>query len=383
MMHHDEFFTPQDVDRQIDQASQHSDAEAADVEMLAYLRSHYQLDDSRDQEMLGRIWSRLAPAVASSQFQREQENMSDLRDRSDYDLSRISLRANGGQGAQSRPLGRFLGVLAVAVVVALLASVFVVLAKQRDGTTTPAVHPTATHAGPAPTATGNAAVPLQVTAITMSVTPASLAGMACGTNVTVAYTATLHLAANNPGGTVQFNYTVDNGRGDTSASITVNPGETTKTYTFSWSGALPADHTAPGPGGIQVTSPNQITSPLIAPTGQCTPVAAAPVCGSNFNGSGSQAYQGTLATAYGTVPLPPLSRTVPNDASGGVRGFDICSAGTSASITAFMQQNLPAYGWTLVSSSGGIQTWKSGTGTINWSVPDPLEWNINWRVTTG
>ena len=123
--------------RQIDQARQHSDAEAADVEMLTYLRSYYQLDDSREQEMLGRIWSRLAPAVASSQFQREQENMSDLRDRSDYDLSRISLRANGGQGAQSRPLGRFLGVLAVAVVVALLASVFVVLAKQRDGTTTP------------------------------------------------------------------------------------------------------------------------------------------------------------------------------------------------------------------------------------------------------
>ena len=99
MMHHDEFFTPQDVDRQIDQASQQSDAEAADVEMLAYLRSHYQLDDSREQEMLGRIWSRLAPAVASSQFQREHENMSDLRDRSDYDPSRsFASRLTAGKG---------------------------------------------------------------------------------------------------------------------------------------------------------------------------------------------------------------------------------------------------------------------------------------------
>lgn len=87
-----------------------------------------------------------------------------------------------------------------------------------------------------------------------------------------------------------------------------------------------------------------------------------------------------LTTAYGTVPLPPISRTVPNDASGGVRGYDICSFGTAATITAFLQQNLPAYGWTLVSTSGGIQSWKSSSGTINWSVTDPLDWNINWRV---
>ena len=108
------------------------------------------------------------------------------------------------------------------------------------------------------------------------------------------------------------------------------------------------------------------------------PSVTPPACGANFNGD--QSYQNTLTTAYGTVPLPPISRTVPNDASGGVRGYDICSAGTAATITAFLQQNLPAYGWTLVSSSGGIQSWKSSKGTINWSVSDPLEWNINWRI---
>jgi hypothetical protein len=111
-----------------------------------------------------------------------------------------------------------------------------------------------------------------------------------------------------------------------------------------------------------------------------TSTSAPPACGPNFSGAGSQSYQSTLTTAYGTVPLPPLSRTVPNDASGGVRGYDICSAGTAFDVTAFMEQNLPPYGWTLVSSSGGVETWQSSTGTIDWSVPDPLEWNINWRV---
>jgi hypothetical protein len=229
-----------------------------------------------------------------------------------------------------------------------------------------------------PAATGTL-VGLQVTSVTMAVAPASLTGLACGMNATVIYTATLHLAPKSSGGTVQFNYTVDNGRGQTPASITVAPGETTKTYTFTWSGALPADHTAPGLGGIQVTSPNQLTSPLIGPTGQCAPMAAAPACGSNFNGSmASPSYQSILTTDFGTVPLPSLSRTVPNDGMG-ARGYDICSAGTAATITAFLQQNLPAYGWTLVGTSGGTQSWQNSIGTIHWSVPDPLEWNINWR----
>ena len=54
------------------------------------------------------------------------------------------------------------------------------------------------------------------------------------------------------------------------ASITFSPGQTVRTYTFTWSGALPADHTYPGPGGVQVTSPNQLTSQLVAPTGTCS-----------------------------------------------------------------------------------------------------------------
>ncbi len=60
MMHHDDFFTPEHIDQQIDQASQQLDGDRADVELLAYLRSYYRVEAARQQAMLGRIWSRIA-----------------------------------------------------------------------------------------------------------------------------------------------------------------------------------------------------------------------------------------------------------------------------------------------------------------------------------
>ena len=110
----------------------------------------------------------------------------------------------------------------------------------------------------------------QVTKIDMTVSPTSIQGLSCGTSIVVTYTATIHVAPNSSGGTVQFNYTVNNGRGQTPASLTFKPGVTTRTYTFTWSGALPIDHTYPEAGAVQVTSPNQLISPLVAPTGRCS-----------------------------------------------------------------------------------------------------------------
>jgi len=160
-----------------------------------------------------------------------------------------------------------LGVLAAAVVVFALvgsmALVFYAVSHRNGGTASnnPTSPPIAS------------SVPLKVTSVEMSVTPQSIAGIPCGTNLTVTYTALFHATPKNAGGTVQFSYTVNNGRGQNMASIHFNPGETTKTYSFTWSGALPADHTYPGPGGVEVISPNHLISPLVEPTGTCTPAA--------------------------------------------------------------------------------------------------------------
>lgn len=114
-----------------------------------------------------------------------------------------------------------------------------------------------------------ASAAFQVTRVDMAVSPTSIAGLACGTQLTVTYTATFHIAPNGPGGTIQFDYTINNGRGSTPASITVAAGQTTATYSFTWSGKLPADHTYPSNGGVIVNSPNQVNSPLVGPTGTC------------------------------------------------------------------------------------------------------------------
>ena len=104
------------------------------------------------------------------------------------------------------------------------------------------------------------------------VSPTSIAGLHCGTNLTVTYTATFHVAPGSMGGVVVFGYTVNNGRGggDTGHSLTFAPGVTSMTYSFTWSGVLPSDHTYPEPGGVGVSSPNGIISPLLGPSGVCS-----------------------------------------------------------------------------------------------------------------
>ncbi|WP_146747086.1 hypothetical protein [Thermogemmatispora tikiterensis] len=114
--------------------------------------------------------------------------------------------------------------------------------------------------------------PFHVTSVTMSVNPGTIAGLHCGTNLKVTYTATFHIAPGSLGGIIKFGYTVDNGRsgGDNTQTLVVGPGATTQTYSFTWSGVLPADHTFPEPGGVLVSSPNVVRSPLVGPSGQCS-----------------------------------------------------------------------------------------------------------------
>ena len=117
---------------------------------------------------------------------------------------------------------------------------------------------------------------LRVTSVNIAVSPSSLSSYTCGTTVTVTYTATFNFPANNPGGQVMFQYTTDNGRGSSDQkSLTIQPGESDTTYQFTWSGPLPTDHTMPEPGGVTVSSPNSVNSPLVGPSGSCSSGATA------------------------------------------------------------------------------------------------------------
>jgi hypothetical protein len=271
MTYQDEFFTPEEVDTQIERASQLKEGDRTDAEVIAYLRSFYRTDTRQQQEMLDRVWNRIAHATPSEHYEQEHEKEIDMQDRQTQNNRMGRLRPQVPQRPRRTSLVQRLGMLAAAVfLVALVGSMAIVFYAARHtngGTASP---------NPTPTLTSTpktAPAPLKVTSVGMSVTPRSIAGITCGTNLTVTYTAIFHVTPKSAGGTVQFSYTVNNGRGQSIASLNFSPGETTKTYAFTWSGALPADHTYPGPGGIEVTSPNQLISPLVEPTGQCTPAA--------------------------------------------------------------------------------------------------------------
>ncbi len=341
MAEKDEFFLPEEVDRQIESVSQFKEGDRIDAEALAYLRSFYQADAQKEQATLDRIWNRIAGATLFEQD--TQENEKDLTMQNPQ-IQYSSIGSSRGSRPRRTLLMQRLGLLAAAVfLVALVGSMAIVFYAAR--------HNNGGAASPNPTsAPSTARVPLKVTSVSMSVTPGSIAGtpasitfnpgettksytftwsgalpidhtypgpggvqvtspnqltsplvapagqctpakfqvtkidmavsptsiqgLSCGTSIVVTYTATIHVAPDSSGGTVTFNYTVNNGRGQTPASINFGQGETTKTYTFTWSGALPIDHTYPEPGGIQVTSPNQLTSSLVGPTGQCASLAA-------------------------------------------------------------------------------------------------------------
>ena len=174
-----------------------------------------------------------------------------------------------------------LSIVAMVAIVSLLAVVLLNVGRRgptvaSKATATIGVPPTATQPLiPSPSATTPSAptttpAPFTVTRVDLSVNPTSIAGTRCGTFLTVTYTATFHLASGGPGGTIQFQYTVNNGRGSTMASITAAHNQTAVSYSFSWSGNLPADHTYPEPGGVIVRSPDAVSSPLLGPSGKCS-----------------------------------------------------------------------------------------------------------------
>ena len=73
MAEKDEFFLPEEVDRQIERVSQFKEGDRIDAEAMAYLRSFYQADAQQEQETLDRIWNRIAHATPSEHYEQEHE----------------------------------------------------------------------------------------------------------------------------------------------------------------------------------------------------------------------------------------------------------------------------------------------------------------------
>jgi hypothetical protein len=106
----------------------------------------------------------------------------------------------------------------------------------------------------------------------------------------------------------------------------------------------------------------------------------APTCNANFSNSPLQGVQ----TSVDGVSLPPITYAVPNNAPN-LRGYDLCSSGTAASVTAFLTSTLPATGWAKASDARCFyadQCWTKGAAAISWHVDDPTNWNIAYRPAT-
>lgn len=117
--------------------------------------------------------------------------------------------------------------------------------------------------------TENTTAPFRVTSVDMSVSPTTTSTWTCGSYIQVVYTATFHVVSGPSGGVIVFSYTLNNGRSQTPEKLTIIAGQHLSNYVFTWQGPLPADHTYPGPGGVMVTSPNQLISRTVSPAGAC------------------------------------------------------------------------------------------------------------------
>ncbi len=130
---------------------------------------------------------------------------------------------------------------------------------------------------------------------------------------------------------------------------------------------------------LSVTNATALPNSLVTFHLRVTTAPAAPSCNSNFTNSPLKGYQ---LTSFFGAPLPPLTLAAPDDASGGLRGLDLCGPGTVASVTSFLNKALPAAGWAKGSSAKcfySAQCWTKGSEAISWQVTDPKLWMIAYR----
>jgi hypothetical protein len=126
-------------------------------------------------------------------------------------------------------------------------------------------------------------------------------------------------------------------------------------------------------------SPGSSPATMAATAAATTPTA--PNCNSNFANSPIQGAQ----TSVEGVPLPPVTYVVPDNAAG-LRGYDLCSSGTAASVSAFLTSTLPTSGWTKGSDPRCFysdECWTKGGSAVSWQVSDPTLWHIAYHPSAG
>ena len=264
----------QNLDEQIDQRlhgntqARPGDQDALDPEFLRDLHEFHQSHGQAFQHGLNRVWDRLEQHGAAAPQQGQQRDV--LITPTGLPQERqlpMQPEFRPARSWLSRASVLIAAVLLVVLVSALTLGLILVRANGNGSNTGSGNQATAT--APASATSTPASAAFTVTSVDLAVTPTSIAGQTCGSTVTFTYTATFHIPAGTAGGPIQFQYTVNNGRGSTSANVNVGPGETTHTYTFTSSGMLSLDNTYPGIAEVIVTSPNAVNSPQVQPSGTC------------------------------------------------------------------------------------------------------------------
>lgn len=109
--------------------------------------------------------------------------------------------------------------------------------------------------------------PFEVTGISISMSPTDISGLACGTTITAVYTATIYIAADSNGGTVNLTWTIGPSHFSTSASF--GPTQTSQTVTRAITSVLSRTSGFPHIASIASTSPNIVSSGTVKAIGLC------------------------------------------------------------------------------------------------------------------
>ena len=110
--------------------------------------------------------------------------------------------------------------------------------------------------------------PFQVVSIAISVSPATVTGITCGSTINVVYTATITIAPDSNAGTVQLIWNLAHIHVLASASFA--PTQTVRTITYTDTGKIGKANGFPRPGSITSTSPNTVSSATVQSAGICS-----------------------------------------------------------------------------------------------------------------